>query len=164
MLWRISRWITTQTPDCTVHSSGIFWNVVVTRFKKIWPWLLFSLQYCKIAMTPLQSKSKKPPKNAIANGFAIASSPTQIPNSLLPQEGEYRMRWLKRWKMYIIMKAMVAPVRQFIMCSNILEVFKMHSRNSQFFQTDQNCATGVMNYLTEHNVNNIFVMIVERQP
>jgi hypothetical protein len=29
----------------------------------------------------------------------------------------------------------------------------------QFFETDQNCVTGAMNYLKEHNVNNIFLMI-----
>ena len=58
------------------------------------------------------------------------------------------------------MKVLIAPVRPF---RYVFQHFggsqKCIPGYYQFFETDQNCIMGAMNYLNEHNVNNMFLMI-----
>ena len=84
-------------------------------------------KHCKVAMTPLQSQSKKPFKCAIANGFAIDSFPNRIPYSSSWQEGESRSIDVMKC-VHEIMKALVASVDHLVMCAKILEGLKMHPR------------------------------------
>ena len=58
------------------------------------------------------------------------------------------------------MKALVAPVQPFgYVFQHFGGLQNCIQGQDQFFKTNQNCVTGTMNYLKEHNVNNIFVMI-----
>jgi len=116
-------------------------------------------QHCKPAIGLSLVTSKKPPKFAIANGFAIGSFPDQISYPSPNKEGESRSIDVLN-DTNEVMKALVAPVRSF---GYIFQHFggsqKCIQGHDQFFETDQNCVTGTMNYLTEQNVNNIFVMM-----
>ena len=115
--------------------------------------------HCKAGMKPSQTCSKKPPKFAIANGFAIGTFPTKIPHASPACSGATRQINILK-DVNDVMKAFVAPVRPF---GYVFQHFggsqKCIQGHYQFFETDQNCVTGTMNYLQEHNVNNIFVMI-----
>ena len=115
--------------------------------------------HCKVGMKVSQDNSKKPPKFAIANGFAIVTFPSRIPYASSSHAGETRPIDVRR-NMNDVMKALVAPVQPF---GYVFQHFggsqKCIQGHYQFFKTDQNCVTGAMNYLNEHNVNNIFVMI-----
>ena len=48
---------------------------------KVSPGCYAVCKHCKVAMKPSQSRTKKPPKFAIANGFTLGFFPTQIPYS-----------------------------------------------------------------------------------
>ncbi len=58
---------------------------------------------------PSKANSKKPPKFAIANGFAIGSFPSQVPYSSPLCAGESRAVDITR-DMNNVMKALIAPV------------------------------------------------------
>ena len=56
--------------------------------------------------------SKKPPKFAIANGFAIGTFPTKIPHASPARSGATRQINISK-DVNDVMKALVAPVRPF---------------------------------------------------
>ena len=60
---------------------------------------------------------------------------------------------------YEVMKA-IAPVCPFgCVFQNFEGPQKCIQGHDHFFESDQQCVTGAMNYLNKQNVNNIFVMI-----
>jgi hypothetical protein len=65
--------------------------------------------HCKAGMKPLQTCSKKPPKFAIANDFAIRTFPTKIPHASPACSGATRQINISK-DVNDVMKALVAPV------------------------------------------------------
>ena len=58
-----------------------------------------------------------------------------------------------------VMKALLASVRQFGYEFQHFGGSQCIQGHNQFFETDQNCVMGKMNYLNKQNVNSMFVMI-----
>ena len=65
--------------------------------------------HCKSGMKVSQANSKKPPKFAIANGFAIGTFPSRIPYASPSRVSEIRMVDIRR-DVNDVMKDLVAPV------------------------------------------------------
>ena len=100
-----------------------------------------------------------PPKYAIANGNAIGTFPTCIPCRQPGYEHTTREIDLER-DINPVMKAFMAPIRPF---GYILQHSggrqKCISGHYQFFETDQTCVTGALNFMESNITNNVFVMI-----
>jgi hypothetical protein len=103
-------------------------------------------------MRPSHASSKKPPKFAIAKGFVIGSFPNQTSHCSPDKQCEPRTIDLMK-DVNELLKALVAPVRPF---GYIFQHFggsqKCIQGHNQFFETDQNCVTGAMNYLDRKSV------------
>eukprot|EP00956_Cyclotella_meneghiniana_P024392 scaffold48920_cov38-Cyclotella_meneghiniana.AAC.1 len=100
-----------------------------------------------------------PPKFAIANGNAIGSFPTCIPCRQPGFENTMRQIDLER-DISPVMKAFMAPIRPF---GYVLQHSggrqKCISGHYQFFETDQTCVSGALNFMESNISKNVFVMI-----
>ena len=65
--------------------------------------------HCKVGMKVSQANSKKPPKFAIANGFAIGTFPPCIPYASPSCAGKTRLIDVRK-DVNNVMKALIAPV------------------------------------------------------
>ena len=113
---------------------------------------------CKSSMKPKHVNRKTPPKFSIANGNAIGTFPTCIPCCSPGKEGQHRN--IKEDDLSPVLKAFMSPVRPFgYVFQHNGGKQKCISGHYQFFETDQNCITGALNYIDKNIANNVFVMI-----
>ena len=97
-------------------------------------------------MRPSHAASKKPPKFAIANGLVIRSLPNQISYCSPDMQGESRSNDVTK-DVNEVIKQLVAPIRPFGCIFQQFGSFQKHIQGYyQFFNTDQNCVWGKMNF------------------
>jgi hypothetical protein len=141
------------------HVPGFPGMLLSKRARKVGTGRYSVCQHCKSVLKPSSVQSKKPPKFAIANGFAIGSFPNKIPYSSPDKREGHRDIYFEK-DVNEVMKALVAPVCPF---GYVFQHFggsqKCIQGHYQFFETDHQCVSGAFNFLNEQNVNNIFVMI-----
>lgn len=113
---------------------------------------------CKCSMQKKHINKQSPPKFSIANGNVVGTFPTRIPCSTPRKERQHRT--INEEDISPVLKAFMSPVRPFGY------VFQHHggkqkciSGHYQFFETDQNCVTGALNYMDKNIANNVFVTI-----
>ena len=113
---------------------------------------------CKRSMKKEHANRKTPPKFSIANGNAIGTFPTCIPCCSPGKEGQYRN--INEEDLSPVLKAFMSPVRPFgYVFQHSGGKQKCISGHYQFFETDQNCIAGALNYVDKNIANNVFVMI-----
>ena len=113
---------------------------------------------CKRCMKKKHVNKKTPPKFSIANGNAIGTFPTCIPCRSPGKQGQYRN--INQDDLNPVLKAFMSPVRPFgYVFQHSGGKQKCISGHYQFFETDQNCVTGALNYIDKNIANNVFVMI-----
>ncbi len=97
------------------------------------------------------ASKKTPPKLAIANGFVIGSFPQEI--KFFNKEGQRVTRKVEDNELTDILKAMVAPLRQYgCIFAYSGGAQKSLSGNYQFFEMDQNRLGGVINQLNQASI------------
>ena len=129
-----------------------------TRSRKVSRGRYAVCKECKCGMKKEHINKKSPPKFSIANGNVIGTFPTRIPCCMPGKERQHRT--IAEEDLNPVLKAFMSPVRPFGY------VFQHHggkqkciSGHYQFFETDQNCVTGALNYMNKNIADNVFVMI-----
>ena len=137
---------------------GLEGMMLSTRSRKVARGRYATCKECKRSMKKEHTNKKTPPKFSVANGNAIGTFPTCIPCCSPGKVGEHRT--INEDDLNPVLKAFMSPVRPFGY------VFQHHggkqkciSGHYQFFETDQNCVTGALNYVDKNIANNVFVMI-----
>jgi len=129
-----------------------------TRSRKVSRGKYAVCKECKCSMQKKHINKQGPPKYSIANGNVIGTFPTRIPYSTPGKERQ--LRTINEEDISPVLKAFMSPVRPFGYA------FQHHGRKQkcisghyQFFETDQNCVTGALNYMDKNIADNVFVTI-----